>query len=34
MSKLADFYNMDRESACDKWQNFKYEVQSAQLPFG
>ena len=26
MSKLADFYNVDRESACDEWRNFKYEV--------
>ena len=26
-SKLADFYNVDRKSACDEWRNFKYEVQ-------
>ena len=26
MSKVADFYNMDKESACDEWRNFKYKV--------
>ena len=26
MSKLADFYNVDKESACDEWRNFKDEV--------
>ena len=26
VSKLADFYNVDRENASDEWQNFKYEV--------
>ena len=26
VSKLADFYNVDRESTCDEWRNSKYEV--------
>ena len=26
VSKLADFSKVDRESACDEWRNFKYEV--------
>ena len=26
VSKLADFYNIDRKSARDVWRNFKYEV--------
>ena len=26
VSKLADFYNVDGEGACDEWRNFKYEV--------